>query len=76
MTSWAGVESLFQLELDGEGGVKAILLDEEGFWKPLVAALKVRAQQSILNPNEMSQSSGIFSSQHSHSCTSHVLLAT
>eukprot|EP00966_Prymnesium_polylepis_P259738 5999829-Prymnesium_polylepis.2 len=30
-------------ELDGEGGVKAILLDESGFWKPLVEALRARA---------------------------------
>ena len=28
-------------ELDGEGGIKAILQDEEGFWKPLMDALKV-----------------------------------
>ena len=27
-------------QLDGEGGVKKIVLDEDGFWKPLVAALK------------------------------------
>ena len=35
-----------QGELDGEGGVKKILLDEDGFWKPLVAALKVAVQLS------------------------------
>lgn len=28
-------------ELDGEGGVKQILLNEDGFWKPLVTALKI-----------------------------------
>ncbi|KAL1527711.1 hypothetical protein AB1Y20_009096 [Prymnesium parvum] len=28
-------------ELNGEGGVKAIILDEEGFWVPLLDALKV-----------------------------------
>jgi hypothetical protein len=28
-------------DTDGEGGVRALLLDEEGFWKPLVEALKI-----------------------------------
>lgn len=28
-------------DTDGEGGVKTIILDEEGFWTPLIAALKV-----------------------------------
>lgn len=28
-------------DVDGEGGIKAILLDEERFWKPLVGALKI-----------------------------------
>jgi len=28
-------------DTDGEGGVRAILLDEEGFWCPLVEALKI-----------------------------------
>ena len=28
-------------DTDGEGGVRAILLDEEGFWRHLVEALKV-----------------------------------
>lgn len=28
-------------DLAGEGGVKKLLLDEEGFWKPLVSVLKV-----------------------------------
>ena len=28
-------------DLDGEGGVRMIVLDEEGFWKPLVEALKL-----------------------------------
>lgn len=29
-------------DVDGEGGVRAILLDEDGYWNPLMAALKVR----------------------------------
>ena len=28
-------------DLDGEGGVRAILLDEDGFWAPMLDALKV-----------------------------------
>ena len=34
-------------DVDGEGGVKKILLDEEGFWKPLVEALKVPAPPAM-----------------------------
>ena len=29
-------------EVDGVDPIKKILFDEEGFWKPLIAALKVR----------------------------------
>ena len=32
-----------QTLIDGEGGVSAILHDEDGFWKPLTDALKVAA---------------------------------
>eukprot|EP00966_Prymnesium_polylepis_P292618 6757838-Prymnesium_polylepis.2 len=28
-------------DLDGEGGIRAIVLDEKGFWEPMVDALKV-----------------------------------
>jgi hypothetical protein len=28
-------------DIDGEGGVRAIVLDEDGFWAPMLAALKV-----------------------------------
>ena len=35
-------------ELGGEGGVKLILLDEDGFWKPLVEALQVSETQRNL----------------------------
>ena len=37
-------------DVDGEGGVKKILLDEEGFWKPLVEALKVPAPPARMDP--------------------------
>jgi hypothetical protein len=35
-------------DTDGEGGVRKILLDEAGFWEPLVAALKILTPVVVL----------------------------
>eukprot|EP00966_Prymnesium_polylepis_P086716 2007111-Prymnesium_polylepis.1 len=54
-----------EAELDGEGGVKMILLDETGFWTPLVEALKVSSSPagsrnlSVICPHHWSASVAI-----------------
>eukprot|EP00966_Prymnesium_polylepis_P026243 605321-Prymnesium_polylepis.1 len=64
-------------ELDGEGGVKKILLDEDGFWMPLVAALKASATAGNF-PNSRRQPCSCRnpdSHQRSRSCCNPVAMA-